>query len=145
MKYVIIDPAGHVVRTGHLRPGATLPAGALVVVQDPKWVATPGQIGVDHAVSLGELGMMMQSGDWLVARPSSPQPVASTGQIDVPACPAGTVIEVFDLSGGERMFVEPVATEGWTETFTFADPGRYRVEVSAPAPALPTSIDLEVT
>ena len=87
---------------------------------------------------------MVDGAGMLVARPMGPVPVASAGQIVVPACPAGTRIEVFDMVGRERLALEISVPEGWSDTYSFPDAGRYRVEVEPPAPWLPSAVEIEV-
>ncbi|WP_370303555.1 hypothetical protein [Pseudooceanicola sp.] len=147
MLYVILDPAGCVARAGRVRQGQALPEGALEVVLTGAvaFVLGAAQIGAQWPLRVGELGGMMQVAGYLVPRPASPQPLVSSNSIVVPSCPAGTRIEVFDHSGGERMYLETDAGDGYSETFEFPDPGLYEVEVEAPAPYLPTSVRLEVT
>lgn len=138
--YVVLDEGGLVRVAGNCR---ILPEGALavVVVGRKPWVPAPGQIGLETAMSIAGLACAMraQAGGYLVARPASPVPVADGDSVSIPPCPAGTRIEVFDLTGREVMGVIIAEDDGQAETLTFPDPGEYEVEVEAPAPALPSS------
>lgn len=109
------------------------------------WSPVGNEIGVTEPTTLAELSQMMRQGDYLVTRPLSPQPTSAPGQIVVPPCPAGTRIEVFDMSGKEVMAVVIAETDDFSETFDFPDPGEYIVEVKAPAPARITKAKVVVT
>lgn len=80
-----------------------------------------------------ELATMM-----LVPRPQSPEIVSDGTVHTIADCPLGTVIEVLDYSGGERMEIYTTTTEGETVTRDLPDPGEYEIEVKAPDPYLPT-------
>mgnify|MGYP000073647292 CR=1 FL=1 len=109
------------------------------------WAQPEGQIAVTTVEALRALERGMVSGKTLVPRPLGPIPAVDGLTVTVPICPAGTRIEVFDLSGDERMYLEVDADDGFSETFNFPDPGLYEVETEAPEPYLPTSVRLEVT
>jgi len=142
--FVTLAPDGTVWRCGR---GAEVPSGALrvVIAPDPAWVAGVGEIGVMDAAQLGELARMRQVGDRLEARASSPLPsLSAPGTVTVGPLPSGSQIEVFDLDGSELMGVIDVAIEDDTRTLTFTVPGRYRIEVAAPIPALPVEWEVEI-
>lgn len=140
-QYVILDAAGCVARAGRVRQGQALPEGALevVLIGATAFVLGADQIGAQRPLRVGELGGMMQVAGYLAPRPASPQPLAIAGGVEVPPCPAGTEIEVFDLTGRTRMAQLVAEVEGYTETLQFPDAGTYEVEVRAPAPALPAT------
>lgn len=107
-----------------------------------EWVQPVDEIAVTNLDRLRTLGTLMKSGKELVERPLSPVPTVSGTTIVIPACPAGTRLEIFDKIGMERMLLDENAS---AETYNFLDPGVYLAEVEAPEPYLPTCVELEVT
>ncbi|GIT85455.1 hypothetical protein [Roseobacter sp. OBYS 0001] len=101
---------------------ATVPTGAALAPPDLR----PAQL----------VRLMQDAGGALIERPLSPV-VTSAGTFHtIENCPAGTVIEVADISGDEIM--AEITSTGQTEVISLPDPGEYQIRVAAPLPALPT-------
>ncbi len=124
-RYAVVDDQDIVTMVGNGSP----PGGAILL---PKGARV-------------EAGRMMrdENGDFIL-RPVSPEPTRDGNDITIPPCPVGTRVEVMDVSGDERMLDFVTDTEGWSETYTLADAGRYQVIVTAPFPALQTVTNFEV-
>lgn len=61
--------------------------------------------------------------------------------ITLSEAPPGAAVRIFDIDGDELLFEGLVSPGAF---WTFADPGRYAVEVEPPAPWLPATLCLEV-
>lgn len=119
--YILFNTDGTVARIGQ---SPTVPADATPI-------STP--------VALSTLATMM-----LVPRPASPEVTSDGTTHTVGDCPDGTVIEVHDVSGNERMLLYEVETEGEDVEIELADTGAYRIEIAAPLPALPRTVNITV-
>lgn len=79
-------------------------------------------------------------------RPQSPAPVqVSPGEYVVLDCDEGTVIEVADIVGGELMARVVADADGFSQEFSFPDPGTYSITVTSPTPYLETQETFEVS
>ena len=123
--FVLLDSNNLVAAAGR---AATLPAGA---------VAVPNYSG-----TLMGLSRMVMTNQQLVSRPMSASVQSPGHQHTLTDMPVGTVVTVFDATGGEILELFATATEGQTETIDLPDPGAYDISVVAPLPALP--LDLRV-
>ncbi|WP_439137543.1 hypothetical protein [Roseicyclus sp.] len=145
--FVTLDANDHVRRVQVLRSGASPQPGALLVVLLPsKAVFAPGadEVGLHLSNANREIGTMMRVGGILQPRPVTPEPTWDGSEITIPPVPEGTVIELFDLAGGERMAVLSADAEGWTETVSLPDAGTYEIELQAPGDFLPASLRIMI-
>lgn len=145
--FVTLDMKDHVRRVQALRPGTPPEPGALAVVPiSPEAVFAPGanEVGLHFGPAIREIGSMMRVGGILRPRPVTPEPTRDGSQITIPPVPEGTVIEVFDLAGGERMALLSADAEGWTQTISLRDTGTYEIEVQAPGDFLPASLKVTI-
>lgn len=92
----------------------------------------PEAVVIDLPVDRDALGAMM-----LVPRPTLPPISESGGAWTVSGLPAGTVLEVGDVSGTESMHLEEIAEDGALREFSFPDPGTYEISVIPPLPWMP--------
>lgn len=119
------------------------PTGVYVVGHGEAKVAPAGTIPLQASMNVAEfLGCYLVDGV-LTPRPNSPAPIAVSGGWRIDA-PTGAVVEVYDLIGEEIMVREAVAVGG-SYAFALPDAGRYQVSVSAPLPAMPCKVVLEVS
>lgn len=96
-----------------------------------------GAVLAPDGIETLELAQMMVVGGELYPRPMSPDIQSDGTTHSIMDCPAGTVIEVYDVTGGERLDLITVAVSGTSEVISLPDAGTYSIEVQAPAPALP--------
>lgn len=139
--YVILDANSHVTRVQQARQSAA-PAGALEVVfvgSGAVFAPGPSEVGLRGRHTLRAIGEMMRIGGFLEPRPVTMTPSVAGNVVTINPVPLGTVVEVFDLSGGERMTLLTAPSENWTETITLPDAGIYQIEVAAPGDALPVT------
>lgn len=143
--YVILS-GDLVAIAGRTRPGTPLPAGAFEVVvnADPGWTPQGAQLATSALLPVSSLAEQMRAGDRLVPRPAGPAPLVAGSDVTIPPSPLGTVVEVFDLIGDERMTELVADTEGWTETVSLTSAGRYEIEVTPPLPYLPAAVRVEL-
>lgn len=119
---------------------ASVPAGAYEVlgVGLAPWVPIGNQLGVENLAYREDLHGKMRSGVMLVDRPIGPHISVFGNEVSVGPCPVGTVIEIFDIIGSERMDKIVTSVADYTETFQFVDSGTYAIDVQPPIPALPS-------
>lgn len=90
-----------------------------------------------EGIEPSELAQLMVVGGELYPRPMSPDIQSDGTTHSIMDCPAGTVIEVYDVTGGERLDLITVAVSGTSEIISLPDTGTYSIEVQGPMPALP--------
>ncbi|MDE4297078.1 hypothetical protein PXK56_17975 [Phaeobacter gallaeciensis] len=123
--------------------------GALEVIPfNPKinpWAVPADTIMLGQGVDKENvhLGYRTTTG-FLKLRPMLTGQSVTGNTLALPACPAGTVIEVQDLSGGEILHSLTANADGFTDTITFEDTGQYSVEIDPPAPWLDMTLTVEV-
>lgn len=125
--YVFIESSGVISLAGF---GDEVPEGATVI---------PGYSG-----PINDLARMMVLEGVLQPRPLSPAVVSSGTVHTVSGMPAGTVIEVYDLTGGEIMGTMTAAADDAVQEITLPDAGSYRIEITAPPPHLMTAVEVTV-
>lgn len=103
-----------------------------------------GAIVLETDLSVSQLAMMQIVNDVPVPRPTGPEIVSDGTTHTVTDCPEDTVIEVHDLIGGEIASTHTVTVDGDDVAVTLADAGSYRIEVTAPLPALPVYLEVIV-
>ncbi|MDE4059779.1 hypothetical protein [Phaeobacter gallaeciensis] len=107
-----------------------MPAGTIMLGQD----VDKDRLHHGYRTAAGYLGL----------RPVLTGQAVTGATVTLPACPAGTVIEVHDLAGGEVMHSLTANADGFTDTITFEDAGQYAVEIDPPAPWLDMTLKVEV-
>ena len=109
------------------------------------FVAPPGTIGLrDGPAGLVRLSRMRAEGDELLSRPLPGVLTEEAGGWRITELPQGAQVEIHDLSGGEVLARVMPEGAGAEVSFSLTDPGRYAVEITAPAPYLPVTHLMEV-
>jgi hypothetical protein len=139
-RFVVLDAAGVVVSFGS---GAAVPPGP-DVFEVVTGAPAPGQIGTLGFVGARDLGGMTRAGDFLVQRPISGVVIRQGGAVTINDCPAGTVITVFDSTGGENMGAVEWDVADQPVVIELPDAGAYSIEVDGPLPFLPVRIEVIV-
>ena len=128
IRYVILDELGiYVVAAGLSR----------VAPEEEHMVVTEN-------VPVSVLAKSFLVGGVLTVRPEAPEMTHAAGVFSFAGCPVGTVIAIADGIDGE--LITEVVTDAGTQdqSFTFAESGKYQIEIAPPLPFTPKRYELEV-
>jgi hypothetical protein len=124
--YVVIDIDGLVSAAGFGLP----PDGAVVVA---------------GGIPLGDLSTLFVDGEsGLVPRPDIEAPALDGSTLTIPACPAGSVIRLEDLIGGDILFIRVAEVGDDPIEITLPDAGRYFALIEPPAPYMPSALEFSL-
>lgn len=103
----------------------------------------PGAIAIPDGQVAAVQGCYYSEGQFL-PRPQIDLPALTGISLELPALPLGTKISVLDRIGSEQVLSLVTDVDGWSDTLTFDDAGSYAIDVTPPAPYLPTTTVVEV-